>query len=223
MLLDDVPAEATGSFSAIPEVIALHDPTGVEAESIRALRTKLISQVSPDNPLMLAVCGPNRGAGSTFVAVNLAVATAQAGIRTLLIDADMREPGVQDMIIPSEPLPGLQQYLRSEADARAVIQEDVQPDLSILYAGGAADQPQELLSSNRFKDLLKLAYREYDLTIVDTPPANKSADSRLISAVTMVSLVVARCHHTFVDDVKTLAAELAQNDARVVGTILNDY
>jgi Mrp family chromosome partitioning ATPase len=60
------------------------------------------------------------------------------------------------------------------------------------------------------------------MTIIDTPPANTCADARRISTVVGYSLIVTRRHHTFVDDVRTLASQLEADRAKVVGTVLNE-
>lgn len=210
------------SFEAAPSVVMIDDPSSVTAEGLGALRTQLIThqgqQLSP-----LTICAPSKATGATFIAVNLAVAMAQVGTRTLLIDADMREPGVQEMIIPPHPVPGLQQYLAEAVARDEVVQESIIPNLSILYSGGVAANPQELLSGPLFRELIDLCVAEYDMIIIDAPPANQSSDSRYIAAIAGLSLVVARKDHSLIHDVKTLIEELTRNESRVIGTVLTDF
>jgi receptor protein-tyrosine kinase len=211
------------SYEAAPGVVIIHEPASVASEAIGALRTHLVTQEIGNGLGALAICGPSRSSGSTFVLVNLAVALSQIGIRTLLIDADMREPGVDQMILPPRPLPGLQQCLTGEVAFADAIQQDVLPNLSILFSGGSAPNPQELLSGATFREILDFCARDYDLALLDTPPANQSADGRYIAAVAGAALVVARKHHSLVSDVTTLAQELERNESRVIGTVLNDF
>lgn len=212
-----------GGFEAAASVVTVDEPTGIAAEAIRALRTQLVTIQNRDGLSALALCGPESGVGCTFVAVNLAVALSQIGVKTLLVDANMREPGVDRMILPPAASKGLQQCLTGESEAEDAIQHEVIPHLSLLYSGGVATNPQELLAAPTLRELVELWSREYDFTILDTPPANQSADSRYISGVLGASVVVARQNHTAIADLKTLVTELEQSDARVVGTVLNQF
>lgn len=211
------------SFQAAPAVVMIHEPWGAAAESIGALRTQLVTQEIGNGLSALAVCTPSRDSGSTFVAVNLAVALSQIGVRTLLIDADLRHPAVDSLITPPHAIAGLQHCLSDGTDMSDIVQEDVLPNLSIIYSGGAAPNPQELLSGVHFRELLDFCSRDYDITIIDTPPANQSADNRYIGALTGAALVVARKNHSLVNDMRTLVGELERNDTRVIGTVLNDF
>lgn len=212
-----------GPFELRPGVVLMSDPNGVQAEAIRTLRTHLIARHLRDGRRGLAVCGASHQVGCTFVAVNLAVALSQVGHKTLLIDGDLRDPGVESMIVPPRSLPGLRQCLASpEAGFGDSIQNDVLPGLSVMYSGGMAANPQELLGGDRFKILVDLSMRDYDVTIVDTPPSNICADARLISSVVGYSLIVARRDFSFVQDQATLARELSADRAELIGTVLNE-
>jgi Mrp family chromosome partitioning ATPase len=87
---------------------------------------------------------------------------------------------------------------------------------------GAASNAPELIASGRFKSLIDFCLREFDATIVDTPPANRYSDARRISTVVGYSLIVARRNKTHVNDVKTLAEQIRGDHATVIGTVLND-
>ena len=156
------------------------------------------------------------------MAVNLAIALSQIGVKTLLIDADLHRPGLGDMIRSPRDLPGLAHCLAApDANFSDSIDADVLPDLSLMYAGRPAANPQELMASDRFKTLMDFCLRDFDVTIVDTPPGNTSSDVRRISTVVGYSLIVAGRDKTFVNDVKTLAGQLRADHARVVGTVFN--
>jgi capsular exopolysaccharide synthesis family protein len=216
-------ANVADTFDFASELVLLSNPFGAAAEAIRALRTHLAAQHLQEGRRALAVCAASEGSGCTFTAVNLAVAFAQAGVRTMLIDADLRRPGVNELIQPHGRIQGLAQYLASEDDDLSEnVANDVLPGLSVMYSGGPAGSPQELLASDRFKTLIDFSLREYDLTIVDTPPANTCADARRVSTVVGYSLVVSRKNRTYVDDIKTLIGQLHADHARVIGTVLNE-
>jgi capsular exopolysaccharide synthesis family protein len=216
-------SEGQGGFEAAASVVTIDEPTSMAAEAIRVLRTQLVTIQNRDGLSRLAICGSSAGVGCTFVAVNLAVALSQIGVRTLLVDANMREPGVDRMILPPSQSDGLQQCLSGEVEPDDAIHHDVIANLSLLYAGGVASNPQELLAGHSFREMVERWSREFDFTIFDTPPANQSADSRYIGGVLGAAVVVARQDHTSISDFKTLVGELEQSEATVVGTVLNQF
>lgn len=217
-----LPEERAYGFS--PSIVTLSNPTGVVSETIRALRTHVQSQHFQGGRRGLAICGPSREVGTTFVAVNLAVSLARIGITTLLIDANMREPGIERYITPTTQGGGLREALLDErANAGDYIDANVFPNLSVLYSGGATPHAHELLARARFSEIISLYLRDYDATIVDTPPANTSADARLVSNAVGYSLIVTRKDKTLMADLKTLVQQLESDRATVVGTILNEF
>jgi len=217
------PEQPAERVTVSPSVVVLSAPMGPAAEAVRVLRTHIQSQHLQEGRRALAVCGVAPHTGCTFVATNLAVALSQIGVATLLIDANLREPGVDKLISSPSAQGGLRECLNNpHQPVSEFIEEDVLPNLSILYAGGVAADAQELLSRDRFEEVMSICLRTYDATIIDTPPANASADGLRVSNVVGYSLVVARKHQSLVADVKTLVSQLQSNRATVVGTVLNE-
>lgn len=205
-------------------VVMLTDPMGASAEAIGSLRTKIQSQHIQVGRRALSVCSASPGVGNTFVAVNLAVALSQIGIKTLLIDGNLRDPAVQDYFDVKDKTGGLQKCLLSDDSSVAdYTNEDVLPDLDVLFAGGPAVRAQELIAGDRFPALINACLRDYEMTIADTPAANRCADGLRISSVLGFSLIVARKHHTMVADLKTLADQLQRERVVVAGAVLNAY
>lgn len=203
------------------EVVMISEPDGARAEAVRTLRTHIMAQHVEGGRRGLAVCSASGGVGATFTAVNLAVALAQIGVKVLLIDGDLRNGKIQDFIRPPQTPKGLRQCLQGEGpDISDYVQSDVIENLSVVFAGGNSGSGQELLANDRFADVMARCLRDYDLTIVDTPPANSCADARRISTVSGYSIIVARRHVSFVDDLKVLAAQLREDRAQIVGTVL---
>lgn len=210
-------------YSYSPSLVMISDPYGERAEAIRAVRTHIMAQHVNEGRRALAICGPSEGVGCTFVAANLAVAFSQIGIKTLLIDGNLRVPSVHQIIRPPKLVNGLRHCLGAPGAAFAdSIEAAVQPNLGVMYSGGASPNPQELLASGAFQSLMDYCMREYDLTIVDTPPANISSDARRISTVCGYSLLVTRRNVSLVDDVQTLIAQIRSDHGRVIGTVLNE-
>ena len=215
--------DGNARFRLSTDLHLLSEPAGVRAESIRVLRTHLIAQHLRDGRRSLAVCAPEDGTGCSYVAANLAVGLAQTGVKTLLIDGNMRAPGLEGFFQPTKAGPGLYDCLsRDDLAVRSAIHEDVIPGLSLLFAGQAAPEAQELLGGAGFKALVDACVRDYDLTIIDTPPANTFADARRIASVMRYAMVVAQRNKSYVRDMRTLIDELTADRVRVVGTYLND-
>jgi len=211
-----------GGFTFSSALVMLSDPTSGPAEAIRALRTHLMAQHVHEGRRALAICAASQGVGCSFVASNLAVAFSQVGVKTLLIDADLRNPSIGALFSgPFQPS-GLSQCIASDDTSFSdCIEHEVLANLSVMLSGGKPANPQELLAGHRFKELMEFCLREFEVTLVDTPPANICSDARRVSTVIGYSLIVAKRNVSYVDDIKTLAAQLEADHSRVVGTVLN--
>ena len=219
----DEAAPAAPSFTFSKSLATLRPEGSGEAESFRALRTHIVARHVEEGRRAITICSVTPNVGCSYVASNLAVSLSQIGLKTLLIDANLRSPGIDRVFIPSDPQIGLWQCLMSSGqDYAEYIQEDILPDLSVMFAGGAPYNPQELLASERFSDLMSFCLRDYEMTVIDTPPASTCSDAIRVSSVAGYSLVVARQHRTLVNDVRTLIAQLESDRARVIGTVMNE-
>jgi protein-tyrosine kinase len=215
---------AAETASVDRDIVMVSEPFGVRAEAIRALRTHVVAQHLSYGRRALAVCAASAGVGCSFTAANLAVGMSQVGVSTLLIDANLREPSIHRLIHPQRPTLGLSQCLVEEGvGLGGFVELALLDNLSVMFAGEPSAGPQELVGGAAFQRLMQTCLREYDITIVDTPPANRFADARRISAVVGYSLVVARRNVSLVEDVKTLIGELTVDHAQVVGTVLNEF
>lgn len=218
----DIVAPITFSplLDSFPVLRAVQDG---QAECFRALRTNLVARHIEAGRRALAVCAVASNVGCTYIASNLAVALSQIGLKTLLIDANLRAPSVHEVLRPSETVAGLHQCLATSSHRYGeFIQDDVLPNLSVMFSGGVPNNPQELLAADGFVDLISFCLRDYEMTLIDTPPASRCSDAIRVGSIAGYSLIVARQHHTLVNDVKTLVAELESNRAKVVGTVLNE-
>lgn len=218
---DPAPGATVRGFSQ--QVVVLSDPNGARAEALRALRTHIMAQHVGRGRRALAVCATTSGVGCTFVAVNLAVALSQLGLKTLIVDGNLRAPAVDKFILPEGEAKGLRQCLAGDGDVLGdYLRIGAADCLTVLFAGGAAPDAQDLVGGERFRGVMESCLRDFDVTIVDTPPANRYADARRIAGVLGYGLVVARRNVTLVDDVRTLINELKVDRADVVGTVLNE-
>ena len=206
------------------ESVMINDPHSLESEAIRVLRTRLAAQHLREGRRSLAICSAAADSGCTYIALNLAVAMAQAGVRTALVDANLRDPMIADLCGLPLTMPGLSAYLADESIAMSeIVDTGLMPDLAVIGGGETPDNPQELLSGARFRGLVDQLLREYDLTIFDTAPANICSDGQRVATMAGFSLIVTRKHKSYVEDVKTLAKQLRADRSVVVGSILNSF
>ena len=216
--------EARPAVAPAIESVMINDPQGLEAEAIRALRTRLAAQHLREGRRSLAVCAAAAEAGCTYVALNLAVSMAQAGVRTAIVDANLRDPMIADLCSLPLSMPGLADYLADDSVTMAeIVDAELMPNLAVIGGGELPSNPQELLSGARFRGLVDQLLREYDLTIFDTPPANICSDGQRVATMAGFSLIVSRKHKSYLEDVKTLAKQLRADRSVVVGSILNDF
>lgn len=161
------------------------EPTSAESEAFRTLRTALAFSEQETN--MIVVTSPEPSDGKTTVLANLAVAVAQSGKRTLLIDADMRRPGLT-AALGLRGTEGLSSVIRAQGDvaseAAARIRPSGLPGLDVLSSGPRPANPAELLGSGRFSELLAWAESTYDQVFIDSPPALATSDTAVIGRIT---------------------------------------
>lgn len=212
-----------GDNSVSAELVAAYLPFSPAAEQLRALRSQLMLRCF-DGELQrraLTVVSPGRGEGRSFLAANLAIAFAQLGERTLLIDADLRAPR-QHQLFHLGNGGGLSGLLSGRATADAVQSVPALPGLSILPAGVVPPNPQELLGRAAFSALLESFCSAYDVVLIDTPAAADYADAQTVAVRAGLALMVARNDRSSLADLSELASCLQQSGAALVGSVLND-
>lgn len=225
---DEEPIVTTGdaspqSFVLTDRLVVASNANSIWAESIRSLRSNVLAQHVKQGRRGLAICSPSAGSGSSYIAANLAMSMAQAGVNTLLVDADLRNPSLQDYIAQPFNRPGLNECIRDETLSLGSAIAVVSPNLSVLYAGECDAQSHDRLGSSQFRTMIGQCLRDFDLTIIDTPPANESADAKRIAAVLRHALVVVCRNRSYAKDVEVVLEELANDGVQVIGTYLNDY
>ncbi len=166
-------------------------PNATESEAFRTLRTALA--LAEEDTHQMVISSPEPGDGKTTVLANLAVAVAQSGKRTLLIDADLRRPGLTSML-GMRGIAGLSTVIRSEDDIVQMAQEHIRPSglegLDVLASGPRPANPAELLGSQRFSELLAWAESAYDQIFIDSPPTLATSDTAVIGRLTNAVLLV---------------------------------
>lgn len=207
--------------SAIYQLSTLLQPRSGVAEAYRALRTN-IEFASVDAPIRtLLVTSAIAGEGKTVTASNLAVVFAQAGRRVLLVDADLRQPGVH-LVFDLPNAHGLTSLLRSdEVSLDAIAQATDQANLRILSTGPLPPNPAELLNTQRMRAILERLKTGGDLVIFDSPPLQAVTDSAILSSLLDGTLFVIDAGRSHRAAVRQGREALALAGANVLGAILN--
>jgi succinoglycan biosynthesis transport protein ExoP len=205
------------------EALAMYTaPATAESEAFRTLRTAL-ALTHPD-ARQIVVSSPEPGDGKTTVLANLAVAYAQADKKTLLIDADLRRPGLTNLM-NLRGTTGLSELLRSDGDLAPLAAAHIQPSgmkgLDILPCGPRPSNPAELLGSPRFSQLLAWAETAYDQILVDSPPAMATSDAALIGRLVDGAVLVVQPAKNRRRLVIRLVENLAFLKIPVLGLVVN--
>ena len=220
----NLPHLLPGNDSFSDELVIAQDPFNPRAEELRGLRTQLLIRWSRAGVKhrVLAIVSPGAGEGRSYVAANLAVAFSQLGERTLLIDADLRNPRQHQIFNVSDRV-GLSAVLSGRVGRGAVAPVPEFGALSLLPAGARPPNPKELLAGLGLGVLLHELRTEFDVILIDTAPARAYADAQAVAFRAGNALVVARKDTTRLADTKTVIRELGDMGAHIVGTVFNSF
>jgi protein-tyrosine kinase len=212
-----------GEGGVADDLVAAYNPHCELVENLRTIRSRLLSNWHKGaDRHVLAVVSPGRGEGRSWFAANLAVVFAQAGERTLLIDADMRHPK-QHQLFKIDGNLGLSALLSGRAGAEVAARIHPELRLFAVPAGATPPNPQELITRNVFEVVLDRFAQQFDLVLLDTPAAAESADAELLAASAGAAVVVARRDHTSSEQLLNTKRRLDVSGVKVLGSVLNDY
>ncbi len=204
------------------ELILAHEPDNPRSEALRSLRTELLMRSSGrQNAGVFALLSPGAQEGRSQLAAELAIAFAQLGSRTLLVDADMRRPR-QHALFCTENALGLAQALVDSNTLRVHGVEGV-PQLAVLISGGVPPNPLELLSGNRFERVVGEWRRSYEFVVIDTPPTSLFSDALAVATAAGSVVVLGRRNSTSFASLTELRRKLDTTRARVVGAVINSF
>ena len=224
-ILGGVPsAEKEAEDVGFDDLFVLKKSRSHFAEAFRTARTALAFS-STDKPLRsLVVTSTAPAEGKTLISINLAVAHAQTGKRTLLIDADMRKPRLHKVFAVGADR-GLSNLLASApgslAPADVVVATGVD-NLHFLPTGPVPPNPVEMLDSGRFAQLLAALQGQYDLLVIDSPPSLNLVDSLVIGKRVDGLVLVVRSFATNKFAVQQVARQIAASKVRLLGVVLNN-
>jgi len=206
-------------------VVSAYAPFSPQAQTLSALRGQLMLRWFDADPAnrALAIISTERNEGRSFVASNLAVAFSQLGKKTLLIDADMRNPSQHDLF-GIDNRNGLSTLLSGRGEPGEFIQTvPGLSELSILASGVIPPNPLELLARPLFPQLMAVVSHSFEVILLDSPSATECADAQPIAVCARAALIIARKNLTRMWRVQGVSDSLTHASATILGTVLNEF
>jgi len=199
----------------------LKEPSSALTESYRALRTAILLSTAPRPPQALLVTSPQPNEGKTCTSVNLAMALAQRGDRVLIIDGDLRKPGVARHLDLDSDM-GLSSLLTGAHGVDEALRNfGPVPNLWVLPAGPTPPNPAELLSSPTMQELMRGLRLHFDHLVVDSPPSLIVTDATLLATLVDGVILVVESDATVRGALLRAQRVLESAGGKILGAVLN--
>lgn len=213
-----------GESKVSEDVVCAYAPFCPQARAIGTLRSQLILRWfdSSETGKALAIVSAEHNEGRSFIAANLAVAFSQTGLKTLLIDADMRNPR-QHVLFGLENRGGLSAMLSGRGKSGYLLPVAGLPGLSVLPSGVQPPNPLELLARPAFPQLLRELEHEFQVVLLDSPPSSEHSDAQTIAVRAGAALIVARKNFSRAWRVQGITDAVDHANATIIGTVLNEF
>jgi capsular exopolysaccharide synthesis family protein len=216
------PFPGNNSKPASPRGLAvLTHPSSPVAESYRTLLTSVVLSTAPRPPQVLLMTSSTAGEGKTVTSLNLAIALAQRGEPTVLIDADLRNPSIGKSLNLVDGT-GLASYLTGAHGIEAALRDfPLVPNLWVLPAGPTPPNPAQLLSSSAMESMLRELRKRFKFVVIDSPPVLAVTDAMILSTLVDGVIFVVE-HGSTVRGAVTRARKILQNvGANILGIVVN--
>lgn len=189
-------------------------------EAYNAGRTNILFAAAPYEQKIIAYTSCNPKEGKSTTCINMSIAFAKAGLKTLLIDCDMRKP-VVDNYFDFKNKKGLSSILGGFCSVGEAVNADVVPNLDIISSGEIPPNPSELLGSGAMKELLDASTKIYDYIFLDTPPINVVTDALLMSDKIAGIVFIVRENSTSHPDMQKAVSKISLANGRPLGIVKN--
>ena len=197
-------------------------PQSNAAESFRTVRAAITLGGRGDKLRVMTVTSSVPAEGKSTVASNLAIVVAQTGLRTLLVDADLRRPSVHQGF-QIRGVQGLAAYLAGNGvTLDDVVQTTDVPNLEVVCCGSTPSQPSELLSSPRMQEFVREAARRYDRVVIDCPPVSAVSDPLIVSSLAEGTVLVTKFNKVRRDLARKTVQRMIDAGLQICGVVLND-
>ena len=216
----EYPCQIAEPVSRFPGLVTLSEPFGGEAENYRALRSKLMLKSVQTEDKMLAIVPVMNAESATEIAANLAVSYAQSGLRTLLVDSNMRTPSAHKLFEVAGN-PGLSDVLIGRTPLRtAIVPIEEIPSLSLLSAGLPPPNPQELLIKPLYRSFVQTVSHSYDMVILTTAAAARFADAAIVAMHANATVLTLNRDADSANNAGEAKRLLLECQARILGAVL---
>jgi len=176
-------------------------------ESSRKIRTIAITSYSP-------------GEGKSTTSINLGISMAKAGMRVLYVDADIRKP-MPFKYFMSSNLKGLTNYILGQAKLEEIINKTDISGFNFITCGIKTNNPVELITSDKFSNLIRELEKLYDTVIIDTPPLGSVIDAAVIAAQVDGTIIVIETNAVKCQNALRMKEQLVKANANILGAVLN--
>ena len=211
------------SISIVERDLQSHlHPTSSPAEGFRTLRAAISLAKNADKLRVMAFTSTIPSEGKSLVASNFAIVTSQTGLKTLLVDADLRRPSVHKAFQLQSPV-GLSAYLSGRTDNFSEFVHTTEvPNLDVVCCGAVPPNPSELIGSNRMVRFLEEASRRYDRVILDCPPVSAVSDPLIVGAMADGMVFVTKFNKIRREHALRSVQRIQDSGIHLVGLVLND-
>jgi succinoglycan biosynthesis transport protein ExoP len=192
------------------------------AEAYRTIRTAVFFGAPKGEAKTILVTSPAPSDGKTTLVSNLAIAMAQAGQKTLILDADFRKPMQHNVFRINHEHIGLSSVLAGATNLQEAIHSTEVNGLDVLTRGPEVPNPSEILNSSSFAKLLKHLENTYDRIIIDSPPVIPVTDAQIIAAICDITLLVLRAEKSTRKISQQARNGLLSVGAHMLGVVVND-
>ena len=191
------------------------------AEAYRVLRTGLqFTAPTTGGSNALIITSPGMQEGKSTTVINLGVTLALGGIKTLVVDADLRRSKFHH-IFHIHPAPGLSEFLVGAATLDDIVHPTDIPNLFVVTSGVRPPNPAELLGSDRLRDFLSRTQTRFDRVLIDTPPMLAVTDPAIMAAAVKRVVLVVKSGRTPRPALRRVQVMCREIGAKIVGTIMN--
>ncbi len=221
----------------VVNLVSHYAPQTMIAESFRALRTNIYSRDTDNKIKTISITSTSPQEGKSLVAANLAISLAQAGLRTLLVGADLRKPvlakhfglenspGLTDVILGNYPwtdtVKTVTDMIMGKMTMDEIMMTPGMDNLHIITSGSVPPNPAELIESNRLQAFIEEVKKEYDIVVFDSTPALSTADAAILGTKVDGVLIVYRVGAVSRGLLKRASTQLEQVKCNIIGVVLN--
>ncbi len=218
-VLGRIPEVEFPESSERPELVVINLPTSPQAEALKLTATNIEYSTTPA-PKIIAITSSGPGEGKTFIAANIALSYAQNGVKTLLLDFDMRKPRIEKVLGIERINVGVSNHILKDVPLDRIITK-YQENLDIIPVGPIPPNPTALLASKKLEELVATLRTMYDRIVIDLPPILAAADALIVSKLVDGLVLVIRAGKTQKSSLKVAFENIVTSSSKLLGSVIN--